>query len=63
MRALALEHVKADSGRLTISIGVATKPQGVVGSAAALLRAADAQLYEAKAAGRDSASGTQLDGH
>lgn len=62
VRAMEIENVNADSGRLTISLGVATKPPDVVGGAAALLRAADAELYVAKAAGRDRASGTELDG-
>ncbi|SDG34206.1 sensor domain-containing diguanylate cyclase [Paraburkholderia phenazinium] len=48
-----LEHKGAQSGHVTISVGCAVchPPEG--GSAADLLAAADAQLYAAKAAGRN----------
>ncbi|MFM0501383.1 sensor domain-containing diguanylate cyclase [Paraburkholderia caffeinilytica] len=48
-----LEHKDTQSGHVTISVGCASckPPEG--GSAAALLAAADAQLYVAKAGGRN----------
>ncbi|MCE9667357.1 diguanylate cyclase [Myxococcus stipitatus] len=55
--ALGLEHVGVDGKRqqvrLTASLGVATVPSEDLGSAEALLRAADAGLYAAKEAGRN----------
>ncbi|MCP3105072.1 diguanylate cyclase [Myxococcus sp. K15C18031901] len=55
--ALDLEHVAVDGRRqqvrLTASLGVATVPAEALGSAEALLRAADAGLYAAKEAGRN----------
>nr|WP_218905494.1 diguanylate cyclase [Paraburkholderia bryophila] len=48
-----LANKDTQSGHVTISVGCAScqPPEG--GSAAALLAAADAQLYSAKAAGRN----------
>lgn len=50
-----IEHVAVDGGRLTVSIGVATR-QGNEGSLEALLLQADEALYRAKAGGRDRVS-------
>jgi len=57
--ALAIEHADSASGRVTLSLGVVA---GYPGSepdhmACAWVEAADAALYEAKAAGRDCAEG------
>ncbi len=59
--ALAVAH--ADSAAapvVTASLGVCSKPPQASGSAAALLRAADAQLYQAKSQGRWRACGAML---
>jgi diguanylate cyclase (GGDEF)-like protein len=45
---------------LTVSLGVCSKGVDAAGSAAELLRQADAQLYAAKAAGRHRACGAEL---
>ncbi len=56
-----IEHAKSSVGPLlTISIGLCTWARGGLGSTAALLKAADAQLYVAKARGRDQACGGLL---
>ena len=56
-----IEHAASSVGPLlTISVGVSTRPPEAVGSAAALLREADAQLYTAKSRGRDRACGAVL---
>ena len=58
-----IEHAASSiAPRLTISIGLCTWVRGVAGSAAALLKAADAQLYLAKSRGRDQACGELLPG-
>ena len=63
VRALAIEHAgSACAPVVTVSVGVASKPALVVGSAQALLREADAQLYIAKSRGRQQACGAELDG-
>lgn len=60
---VAIAHGAAPGGPwLTVSIGACTKPAHVVASVSALLRTADAQLYEAKSRGRDQASGVAYDG-
>ena len=46
---------------LTVSLGGCTKAHDVVGSAAMLLREADAQLYTAKSRGRNQACGSELE--
>ena len=54
--ALAVEHGSSAAGRVTVSIGAASwDPQddGEVASVDTLIRAADAALYDAKAAGRN----------
>ena len=59
--ALEIEH--ADSAAapvVTVSLGVCAKPPQEGGSASALMRAADAQLYVAKSQGRRQASGACL---
>jgi diguanylate cyclase (GGDEF)-like protein len=59
--ALGIEH--ADSGLgggLSISLGVSTRIIGSEGSAETLVRAADAQLYQAKTQGRNRACGALL---
>jgi diguanylate cyclase (GGDEF)-like protein len=54
MEGLGIEHSAASqTGRLTVSIGIATCVPGAENAAAGLVQAADAQLYEAKAAGRN----------
>ena len=59
-----IDHADSSVGPLlTISVGVCTWVPGVVSSAAALLKAADAQLYTAKSLGRDQACGVLLSGH
>jgi diguanylate cyclase (GGDEF)-like protein len=56
-----IEHADSSVGPLlTVSIGLCTWTHGVVGSTAALLKAADAQLYLAKSQGRDQACGGML---
>lgn len=55
VRAAALPHRAAGSGQVTVSIGVATASPPVGESYAALLRAADLALYEAKRSGKDRA--------
>ena len=58
-----IEHAASSVGPLlTISVGLCTWTQGVAGSTAALLKAADAQLYLAKSRGRDQACGGLLSG-
>jgi diguanylate cyclase (GGDEF)-like protein len=47
---------------LTVSLGVCSKGEDAAGSATELLRQADAQLYAAKAAGRNQACGAGLSG-
>ena len=62
VHALQIEH--ADSAVVpvvTVSLGVCSKPAGAVASAAALLRHADIQLYQAKTQGRHRACGAELD--
>ena len=61
VHALQIEH--ADSTVvpvITVSLGVCSKPAGPVASAAALLRQADIQLYQAKTQGRHRVCGAEL---
>jgi diguanylate cyclase (GGDEF)-like protein len=61
VHALGIAH--ADSSVtpvITVSLGVGCKPAGASGSAEALLRLADAQLYLAKTSGRHRACGAKL---
>ena len=59
---LHIEHVASDVAPVvTVSVGVCCKPEDTVGSAASLLREADAQLYIAKSRGRHQACGAELD--
>ena len=61
VRRLGIEHAASDAAPVvTVSLGACTQPGGVVGSSAALLREADAQLYAAKSGGRDRVSATSL---
>jgi diguanylate cyclase (GGDEF)-like protein len=54
MEALDIEHGAAPhAGRLTVSMGIAISVPGAEDTPAGLVQAADAQLYEAKAAGRN----------
>ena len=53
METRAIAHRGSVLGRLTVSIGCATASPPGLGGAYGLLSAADQQLYEAKAAGRD----------
>lgn len=56
-----IEHANPSVGPLlSISVDVCTLPGGAGGSASALLRAADAQLYLAKSRGRNRACGAVL---
>jgi diguanylate cyclase (GGDEF)-like protein len=58
-----IEHARSAISRVvTVSLGACTKPQDTVGSAAALLREADAQLYIAKSRGRNQSCGSALEG-
>ncbi len=61
VHALDLPHARAEPPQLTVSIGVATLAGGTH-DAAALLAAADAQLYRAKHAGRHQVKATVLGG-
>ena len=61
---LQMVHPQSDAAPVvTVSVGVCCKPADTVGSAAGLLREADAQLYIAKSRGRHQACGAELDGH
>ena len=63
MAAAAIPHeASAVASAVTVSVGACAKPADVVGSVAALVREADAQLYVAKSRGRDRACGVELDG-
>jgi diguanylate cyclase (GGDEF)-like protein len=59
--ALQIEHVDSTVAPvLTVSLGVCSQAEGARGDAAALLRTADAQLYLAKANGRNQTCGIEL---
>ncbi len=61
IEALALEHAQSTVSRVvTVSLGVCARRGDQPGSAEALLRAADAQLYAAKATGRNRSCGCAL---
>ena len=60
VHALQIEHGdSAVAPVVTVSLGVCTRPAGDAGSAAALLRQADAQLYRAKTLGRHQVCGAE----
>ncbi len=62
VQAQLIEHAdSAVAPVVTVSLGVCSKREGTAGSAEALLRGADAQLYEAKTRGRHQACGIELD--
>jgi diguanylate cyclase (GGDEF)-like protein len=62
VRALQIEHADSSVAPVvTVSLGVCCKREDAVGSAEALLREADAQLYIAKSRGRDQACGVELE--
>lgn len=50
---LNLPHAKGEQGRVTLSLGVATRQPGAADTAQDLLKLADEALYEAKGAGRN----------
>lgn len=50
---LNIPHVGAPSGRVTVSVGVATTQDAVYGGTESLLRAADEALFRAKRGGRN----------
>ncbi|WP_323122339.1 sensor domain-containing diguanylate cyclase [Burkholderia alba] len=50
---LDIKHVKSPYGRITASIGLVTSQENVTHTDAALVRMADAALYQAKSAGRN----------
>ena len=61
VRAQRIEHVdSAVAPMVTVSLGVCSKDGSIAGSAQALLREADSQLYRAKSLGRDQACGAGL---
>jgi diguanylate cyclase (GGDEF)-like protein len=62
IEALEIEHADSDVAPVvTVSLGVSSKSEDTVGTAAALLREADAQLYIAKSRGRRQACGAALE--
>lgn len=59
--ALGVPHAEsAVAGVVTVSVGASTRPFDGAGTAAALLREADAQLYLAKTRGRNQVCGAEL---
>ncbi len=62
VQALHIEHGDSTvASAVTVSLGVCTQAGNLPGSAANLLRAADAQLYRAKSEGRNRTCGAALD--
>jgi len=60
--AQGIEHADSSAAPVvTVSLGVCSKREQATGTAAELLRQADAQLYAAKARGRHQACGVDLD--
>ncbi len=62
VHALALPHAQSPLGRVTVSIGVACLQPGPLDEPEALLRSADAALYQAKAQGRNRAELASVSG-
>ncbi len=61
VRALAIDHPHSTVAPLvTVSMGLANKPEDVVGSVAQLLEQSAAQLVEAQSRGRNQACGIEL---
>jgi diguanylate cyclase (GGDEF)-like protein len=61
IRALSIPHVSSGlAGVVTISVGVATRTAGSSQEAAALVRLADTELYNAKQSGRGRVCGSHL---
>lgn len=60
IRRLEIQHSSSPAGRVTISVGVATSGPDFILDQGRLLKSADAALYQAKCAGRDTFQMSQL---
>jgi diguanylate cyclase (GGDEF)-like protein/PAS domain S-box-containing protein len=54
VRRLEIQHLSSPAGKVTISVGVATSGRDIIMDEGRLLESADAALYQAKCAGRDT---------
>ena len=58
---LAIDHARSEvAAQVTVSLGVCTRSKAATGTAAELVRQANAQLYAAKSGGRNRARGAAL---